>query len=93
MDRNALLALVREPTDRVESEGRDESLDDSQDKLQEVHSAVCQIISKFYLARPDDDDERPIYSYNGLCVKYCISSSMSCLAPRNLLLLCFYPKV
>lgn len=65
-DRKTLLALVKETTDWVESEASDASLEDLEDKLQEVQSVVNPITSKLYSAGPDDDEEDPIYSHDEL---------------------------
>lgn len=72
-DKKALLAIVKETTEWVESEGVTATLEEVEEKLQEVQAQVSPITSKVYSGGPsdyapdpDDDDQEPFRSHDEL---------------------------
>lgn len=71
-DKKTLLSVVRETTDWVESEGQSATLEELEEKLQEVQAVINPITSKLYqgsggyAADPEDDDQEPFRSHDEL---------------------------
>ena len=69
-DKKTILDTIKETTDWIEENGQTASVEDLEEKLQDVQKIASPITSKLYAgdysAGPDDDDQEPFRSHDEL---------------------------